>query len=281
MNAYLSKSLKLAGMFFLTMFFTIVASVFVVLPAVTQLAGISFAISPVQWVPLKDSSLGDGLTTGALVPYLFNGATFDRLPGDSVNGANVQLPGGTIASADAVTNSGAITPSLSFRMVFNGTTWDRIRDFTNFVDPTVTPTGIQNVGNIHFQRNFSTTDFRRWLGQNGVHATMNIQSGSAFNESQTGASDTAVVTSIAAGTSQQSHIFKVSASCSATGTSGITIADGGGTIWQTGTAAVGQVDFDLTFPNAIVGDQGTTVTVTLATCGPASAGTLNVQGNRY
>lgn len=60
--------------------------------------------------------------------YVWDGATWDRLYGDSTNGAKVQVTNATeaITPSDAAANPTTSVPIIGFGMVWNGSTWDRL-----------------------------------------------------------------------------------------------------------------------------------------------------------
>lgn len=136
-----------------------VGGVKVVYPAISQLVGLAVAQSATLWNNVKDAAAGDGLSSGILAQttYVWNGTTFDRVrsaSGDALaatgiqginlllyNGAtfdrvrgtagsmNVTVAGG-VTPADAYANPTTAIQSFSLNGVFNGTTWDRVREPT-------------------------------------------------------------------------------------------------------------------------------------------------------
>lgn len=102
-------------------------------PVISENAGLAVAQSSTLWNNVRDASAGDSLSSGVMAtsPYVFNGLTFDRLRGDTTNGLDVdvtRLPGGTNTPADALTSPSGTGGIAGFGMVWNGATWDRIRE---------------------------------------------------------------------------------------------------------------------------------------------------------
>ena len=71
----MSRTKKILGGSILAIILVLGSALLVSPAAITQLAGIALAITSTNWTPLQDPSLGDGLSRGVLVPYLFNGST--------------------------------------------------------------------------------------------------------------------------------------------------------------------------------------------------------------
>lgn len=86
-----------------------------------------------QPVRTKDAGTlaSDSQTKGLLSvgPLVYNGTNWDRLRGDSTNGAYVQVRSftGGITPSDAFANPTTAINNFSLIAGFNGTTWDRIR----------------------------------------------------------------------------------------------------------------------------------------------------------
>jgi len=140
-------------------FTLIVTTAIIAIPAVSQVAGLAVAQSSTLWNSVIDAAKGDAQTNGVLGTgtYLFNGLTFDRVRGDIANGMDVdvtRMPGGSFTPADATANPTSIPAAESFGMVFNGSTWDRLREPSG--DSAVNATGIVATGNMGF--NGSTWD---------------------------------------------------------------------------------------------------------------------------
>lgn len=108
-----------------------------------------------------------------------------------------------------------------------------------------------------------------------------VQQGTLFTSQTTGAADTAVTVTLAAGAAERGHLYKVTARCSA-GTSALTVqSPSGTTIWSTATGAVGTTNVTEAWSTGLTGATNTAIVVTLATCGVGNTGTLAVQGDRY
>ena len=105
-----------------------------------------------------------------------------------------------------------------------------------------------------------------------------------FNSQTTGGAVTAVTVTIAAAAGVRTHIYNVEGRCNtAAQTSGITITDGGTTIWSTvATEVLAANNFVRTWPVALTGTTNSAVVITLAACtGAVSTGTLIIQADRY
>jgi hypothetical protein len=111
--------------------------------AISELAGLAVAQTSTLWNSVADAAKGDSLASGIMAqsPYLWNGVSFDRTKGgiaadaSSATGlVSTQLMGLNTAgtndriraglTADANANTGLLNNG---EMVFNGTTWDRLR----------------------------------------------------------------------------------------------------------------------------------------------------------
>jgi hypothetical protein len=125
--------------------------------AISSLAGLAVAQSSTLWNNVKDAAAGDSLSSGILAEslYLFNGATFDRVRGDTANGMDVDVTriSGSITPADAYANPTTANQQWSLNGVFNGATWDRQRTTTA---DALASTGIAAGNNVLF--NGSTFD---------------------------------------------------------------------------------------------------------------------------
>lgn len=105
------------------------------------------------------------------------------------------------------------------------------------------------------------------------------QAKTLLNSETTGAADTAVTATLAGATGERVHLRAIDARCSA-GTASVTVDDGATTIWSSAADEVGTTRFRETWPVALTGDTGNTMTVTLSTCGAGNTGTLTVQADR-
>lgn len=99
------------------------------------------------------------------------------------------------------------------------------------------------------------------------------------NTSQTGAANTAVTATIAPAAGTRAHLRQIAAFCSA-GTAGLTVTDGGTTVWLTPATAVGTTLFTHQWNTGLSGTTGANIVVTLSTCGGGNTGTLSVQADR-
>ena len=79
---------------------------------------------------LADNMSNPTTTLMGAMAMLYDGATWDRAPGDSTNGMDVDVirvaGSGATALADATANP-SLASVAGFLMGFNGTTWDRVR----------------------------------------------------------------------------------------------------------------------------------------------------------
>jgi hypothetical protein len=80
----------------------------------------------------------------------------------------------------------------------------------------------------------------------------------------------------------RAHIYHVEARCNtAAATSGLTITDGGTTIWSTvATEVIAANNFVRDFSTGLTGTTNSAVVITLAAC-TAGTGTLIVQADKY
>lgn len=108
------------------------------------------------------------------------------------------------------------------------------------------------------------------------------QSTTLFNSQTTGGAIAAVAVTIAAVVGTRAHVYSVEGRCNtAANTSGITITDGGTTIWSTvGTEVLAATNFVRNWTPALTGATNSAVVITLAACA-AGTGTLIVQADRY
>jgi hypothetical protein len=242
--------------------------------AISEIAGLAVAQTQTQWNNVIDAAKGDGQGSGLLgqVSYMYNGATFDRERGTIANGTLVDVSRlqGTITPADAYANPTTANQIWSLGGIFNGSTWDRVREATA---DALAATGVQAVGNMIF--NGSTWD--RWTGR-----VSNTQGPNLFNSQTTGAATTAVTTTLTAVGSQRIHVYEVEGRCNtAANTSGITITDGGTTIWSTvATEVLAASNFVRTWPTGLTAATNSQVVITLAACA-AGTGTLIVQADKF
>ena len=116
----------------------------------------------------------------------------------------------------------------------------------------------------------------------GSCSTTPVQGNALQNSQTTGAATTAVTVTIAALPSVRTHIYNVEARCNtAANTSGITITNGGTTIWSTvATEVLAATNFVRTWPTGLTGSTNSAIVITLAACA-AGTGTLIVQADRY
>ncbi len=80
----------------------VLGSTFIVYPAITQVAGIAVAQSSTRWNNVQDAAAGDNLTNGIMAVsfYVWDGTNFDRAPGTTTNGIDVDIT--RIAANDGV-----------------------------------------------------------------------------------------------------------------------------------------------------------------------------------
>lgn len=109
--------------------------------------------------------------------------------------------------------------------------------------------------------------------------TNNCSTGNICNTQQTGAANTAVTQTLTQQANSAWRLVRVEARCSA-GTSGLTITDGGTTVWSTAATEVGTVNFVRAFDIPLL-FVAAAPAVTLATCGVGNAGTLIVHASRF
>lgn len=158
--------------------------------AIQSVAGLAVAQSSTLWNSLRDAAVGDNQTNGlgAFVLYGYDGATFDRIRGNAVDGLDVRITSastltvtGTAANnADSIapTATGNV-PTASYCFGFNGATtvWDRCRLAVTGDDLGGAILGVQpygfDVAGTNFDRiptfangdAVTTTNFPRGLGQ--------------------------------------------------------------------------------------------------------------------
>lgn len=101
-----------------------------------------------------------------------------------------------------------------------------------------------------------------------------------FNSQTVSAANTAVTITIAAMTGARTHVYSLDAFCSA-GTSNLTITDGGTTIWSTPATEVPVTRDRISWPTGLTSATNSAIVITLAACGAANTGTLDVQADRY
>jgi hypothetical protein len=107
-----------------------------------------------------------------------------------------------------------------------------------------------------------------------------VQGATLFNTSATGAANTAVVATVTGAASKRTHLYGVTAFCSA-GSASIIVADGVTTIWQTPAGAVGTGVFSAGWTVGLTATTAANIVVTLSTCGAGNTGTLSVQADRF
>ena len=112
--------------------------------------------------------------------------------------------------------------------------------------------------------------------------TSPIQGFRLQNSQTTGAATTAVPITLAAIVGVRHHVYSVEARCNtAAATSGLTITDGGTTIWSTvATEVLAANNFVRNWSPGLTGAVNSAVVITLAAC-TAGTGTLIVQSDRY
>ena len=103
-----------------------------------------------------------------------------------------------------------------------------------------------------------------------------------FNSQTTGAATTAVTVTIAAAAGVRTHVYNIEGRCNtAAATSGLSITDGGTTIWSTvATEVLAATNFVRTWPVALTSATNSAIVVTLNAC-TAGTGTLIVEADRY
>ena len=116
----------------------------------------------------------------------------------------------------------------------------------------------------------------------GACAITPVQSQNILNTQTTGAATTAVTVTLTPTAFGHAHIYSVEARCNtAANTSGLTVTDGGTTIWSTvATEVLAVSNFVRQFEPALTGKTGQVVVITLAACA-AGTGTLIVQGDTW
>jgi hypothetical protein len=129
-------------------------------------------------------------------------------------------------------------------------------------------------GTINLNYNFSTPG----SPTNIPSLATPTQSPQIFNSEST-AVNASVTKTIVGTPAGRTHLYSVSARCSA-GTAGITVTDTG-TIWSSGTAEVGTTTFKFQWNPGLAGSFNTNMVITLTTCGAANTGTLDVQASQF
>lgn len=116
----------------------------------------------------------------------------------------------------------------------------------------------------------------------GPCASEQVQGTNLFNSQTTGAATTAVVVTIAAVVFSRVHVHAIEARCNtAAATSGLTMTDGGTTVWSTvGTEVIAATNFVRKFDTAYTAATNSAVVITLAAC-TAGTGTLIVQADQW
>jgi len=110
--------------------------------AITQIAGLAVAQTPLQWNNVKDAAVGDAQNNGlmAIGNYVYDpaGATWNRMRG---------TVGGLIVAGDKTPTDAFVTPTdaigvQSFLMGYNGATWDMVRITGGALNTTASTSGI-------------------------------------------------------------------------------------------------------------------------------------------
>lgn len=116
----------------------------------------------------------------------------------------------------------------------------------------------------------------------GPCAETPVQGTNLFNSQTTGAATTAVTVTIAAIVFSRVHVYAVEGRCNtAANTSGITITDGGTTIWSTvATEVLAANNFVRNWSPGLTAATNSAVVITLAACA-AGTGTLIVQADQW
>jgi hypothetical protein len=257
-------------------------------PAISQLVGLAVAQSSTAWNNVIDAARGDSQGSGILgmSPYLFNGASFDRVRG--TGGSMNVTPTGAITPADAFANPTTAITMWSLNGLYNGTTWDRIRSATA---DALASTGVQAVNSTLF----NGTTFDR---ADGVSATNNTETTTAgvartapagtWQINNTANAGTPTVSKASGGGSVRHVAACVSISVAAAGTAQPAVqvnlrdgATGAGTIirtWQLAAPANDSATVDLCGLN-ITGSAATAMTIEFAAAtAAATQASVNLSG---
>lgn len=236
--------------------------------AVMQIAGLAVAQSGTLWRNWADLATGDTKTggVGLVSPCLWNGSSCDRQRGTITEGALTNISG---RAADNSTNSIAKLPVLPC------------------IAATAAAPSVWTAGN-QVPCSVNSANGATWQQQLGFTASSqagqnvtNQQSLVLFNSQTTGAANTAVVVTIAAGATNRAFLRSIEAQCSA-GTSSITVQDGATTIFTSMGLNVpaAPATYRRDWNTPLTGSTNTAMTITLAACGVGNAGTLHVQADR-
>lgn len=108
-----------------------------------------------------------------------------------------------------------------------------------------------------------------------------VQGVGLFNTQTTGAANTAVAVTLTAAAGKRVVVHSIEARCgTAADTSGLTVTDGGTTIWSTGAAQVlAAVNFVAKWSPGLTAATNSQVVITLAAC-TVGTGTLIVQASK-
>ena len=119
------KKLLIGFIIGLTSFAIILFTVPPLRSQIMETVGLAVAQSNIIWNNLKDSNVGDNLTsgTGAMGMYYFDGTNMDRVRGTG-GAMNVSM-GGTATPAEGYANPTTASISWTLLGLFNGSTWDR------------------------------------------------------------------------------------------------------------------------------------------------------------
>ncbi len=110
-------------------------------------------------------------------------------------------------------------------------------------------------------------------------AMVPTQAGNTKNQEVTSGSAAAVSVTLTATPRTRAHLYTLSARCSAA-TAGVTITDGGTTIWSSSAAFVGTTTVSATWNPGLTGLLGNNMVITLSSCA-GGVGTLDVQGDVF
>ena len=279
----------------------VVGSVMIVHPAVSELAGLAVAQTATQWNNVRDAAVGDNLSNGILAMslYMFNGSTFDRARGDTANGIDVDVTRisgnvtviGNQTPADAFANPTNAVNAHSLSSVFNGTTWDRVREATA---DNLAATGVSTAGNVAFDG--STWD--RLTGVSNTNNTATTSQGvrystqlSTWSITDTDAGNTQSTVSRAAGGGTVRHVAtSVSACFGDTATHAPIVvnlrdgATGAGTIIRAWVLGVGTANDTNCVEEAglnITGSANTAMTIEFAAASGVATSTTSVNLSGY
>lgn len=262
-------------------------------PAISSSVGLAVAQSATLWNNVVDAAKGDSQGDGILgmSPYLYNGASFDRVRGDITNGMDVDVTriSGSVTPADAYANPTTANQMWSLNGIFNGTTWDRMRSATA---DALASTGMTAVGNMVF----NGTTFDR---QDSVSAANNTATTSVgviqvaplttWSVTDTDVGATQSIASKAAGGGTVRHVATAVSACMSATVAQVPIlvnlrdgATGAGTIiraWVIGISAVNGSSCIFESGLNITGTANTAMTMEFAAAGAATTTTtVNISG---